>query len=69
MDEGVDAVCPVENEGVFEEPCLDVEFEEDVQALFEGDELQGVAAGDIYGAFVDEVESAYAAPNLVDLRA
>lgn len=30
VDEGVDAVCPVENEGVLEEPGLDVEFEEDV---------------------------------------
>lgn len=68
MDEGVDAVCPVENEGVLEEPCLDVEFEEDVQALLESDELQGVAASDVYGAFVNEVKGAYAAPDLVDLR-
>ena len=30
VDEGVDAVCPVHEEGVLEEPALDVEFEEDV---------------------------------------
>lgn len=66
VDEGVDAVCPVHEKGVLEEPALDVEFEEDVQALLEGDDLQGVAAGDGHGAF-DHSHGAEGATELVDL--
>jgi hypothetical protein len=39
MDEGVDTVDPVEEGRVLEEPCLDTKFEEDVQSLFNVDEL------------------------------
>jgi hypothetical protein len=41
----------VEEEWVFEEPGLHVEFEEDMQLLLEVNELEGVATGDVDGAF------------------
>ena len=67
VDEGVDAVCPVHEEGVAKEPCLDGEFVEDVQALLEVDELEGVAACDVHGAF-DHCYGAKGAAELVYLR-
>jgi len=51
VDEGVYAVCPVHEEGVAQEPCLDLQLVKYVEVLFEVDELEGVAAGDGYGAF------------------
>ena len=50
VDEAVDSVGPVEQQRVLQEPALDVEFEENVEALLEVDELQSMAAGDIHGA-------------------
>ena len=66
VDEGVGAVCPVEEGGVFEEPVLEGEFVEEVEALFEVDELEGVGAGDVDGGF-DEGEGREGAAELVDL--
>lgn len=51
MNERVYTVCPVEYEGVLQEPCLHIEFEEDVESLFEVDDLEGVPAGDVDSAF------------------
>lgn len=51
MDKGVDAVEPVQDRRVGEEPFLDGEFPEDVQALLDVDELECVLAGDVDGAF------------------
>lgn len=51
VDKGVDAVDPVEDRRVGEEPFLDRELPEDVQALLDVDELEGVFAGDVDGAF------------------
>ena len=50
VDEAVDPVRPVEEQRVLQEPALDVEFEEDVEALLEVNELQGMSAGDVHGA-------------------
>jgi hypothetical protein len=66
VDEGVDAVGPVHEERVFEEPVLHVEFEEYVEALLEGDYLEGVAARDVDGAF-DHCYGAEGPAKLVDL--
>ena len=66
MDEGIGAVGPVEEEGVLEKPSLDIEFEEDVQALFKMDELQSVTASDIDSAF-NHGHGGEGAAELVDL--
>ena len=42
VDKGVDPVCPVHEEGMFDEPVLDGGFDEYVEALFEMDDLEGV---------------------------
>lgn len=66
VDEGVGSVGPVEEGGVFEEPVLEGEFVEEVEALFEVNELEGVGAGDVDGGF-DEGEGREGAAELVDL--
>lgn len=67
VDEGVDAVGPVEEEGVLEEPVLDVEFVEEVEALLEVDDLEGMLAGDVDGGF-DEGYGREGAAELVYLK-
>jgi hypothetical protein len=67
VDEGVDAVDPVQQLGAGEEPALEGQLPEDVQALLEVDELQGVAAGDVDGA-LDEREGREGAADLVYLE-
>jgi hypothetical protein len=51
MDEAVDSVCPVEKQGVLDKPPLNVQFVEDVQALFQMDDLESMSAGDIDSTF------------------
>jgi len=49
VDEGVDAVRPVHEEGMFEEPVLYGELPEDVQTLLEVDDLESMFASDVDG--------------------
>lgn len=65
VDERVDAVDPVEQGRVVEEPLLDRELPEDVQALLEVDDLQSMLASDVDGA-LDESEGGEGASDLVD---
>ena len=66
VDEGVDAVGPVHERGMFEEPVLDGEFPEDMETLFEMDDLQGVTAGDV-DCVLDHSHGGKGATELVDL--
>ena len=67
VDEGVYAVCPVHEEGVAQEPCLDLQLVEYVEVLFEVDQLEGVAAGNCYCAF-DHCHCGEGSAELVDLK-
>lgn len=51
MDKRVYAVGPMHQRMMFEEPALYIEFVEDVEPLLEMDDLEGVAPGDVNGAF------------------
>lgn len=66
VDERVDAVDPVDESGTFEEPFLNGQLPEDMQALLEVDELESMFASDVDGAF-DESQSRESPAELVDL--
>lgn len=51
MDEGVETVDPVQESRSPEKPVLDGLFDEDVESLFDVDDLQGMYSGDVDGAF------------------
>jgi hypothetical protein len=51
---------------MLQKPVLHVEFQEYMQALLESDDLQGVAPGDVDGAF-EHGYGAEGAAELVDL--
>ena len=66
VDEAVDSVCPVEEQGVLYEPPLNVEFVEDVKALLQVDDLKSMSAGDIDSAF-HHCDSTEGTAQLIDL--
>lgn len=45
MDEGIGAVSPSHQEGVGEEPFLDIDFDKNAEALLEMDDLQRMLTG------------------------
>ena len=53
--------------GALEEPLLETDFPEDSEALLDVDELEGMLASDIDGAF-DEGKCGECAAELVDLK-
>lgn len=65
MDEGVDAVNPMKDVGMGEEPLLDRQLPEDVQSLLEVDELKSMATGDIDSA-LDEGQCSDGTADLID---
>ena len=67
VDEAVDSVCPVEEQGVLYKPPLNVKFVEYVQALLQVDDLKSMSAGDIDSAF-HHCDSTEGTTQLIDLR-
>lgn len=67
MDERVNAVDPVQDLGVRKEPLLEANLPENPEALLNVDELEGMLASDVDGAF-DESQRSECATNLVNLR-
>lgn len=51
---------------VLEEPFLEGRFDEDMEALLKVNELEGMLAGNVDGAF-DKGKSSDSATNLIDL--
>ena len=66
VDEGVDPVDPCEGGGMCEETALNRKFPEDVERLFESDELEGMVASYVDGRG-DEGYCGEGAAELVDL--
>lgn len=66
VDERVDAIDPCHEDGILQEEALDSGLVENAQRLFGVDDLQGMPAGDVDGAF-DECKSCESASHLVDL--
>jgi hypothetical protein len=66
VDEGINSVGPMHQKWVFEEPALYVELMEDVEVLFEMNDLECVSASYIDCAF-DHCDSAERATELVYL--
>lgn len=66
VDEAVDSVCPVEEQGVLYKPPLNVKFVEYVQALLQVDDLKSMSAGDIDSAF-HHCDSTEGTAQLIDL--
>lgn len=52
---------------MFEEPVLDVQFDEDVEPLLKMDELEGMSPRNVDGAFVYQVDSCESAAELIHL--
>lgn len=65
--EGINAVRPVHQERMLQEPVLYVKFEEDVESLLERNDLEGVPARDVDGAF-DHGDGGKGTAELVYLR-
>lgn len=65
VDERIQTVDPVQDGGMSEEPLLKTNFEKDVQALLEVNNLESMLTGDIDSA-LDEGQCSEGAPDLVD---
>jgi hypothetical protein len=67
VDERVDAVGPIHEEGMLEEPVLYGKLPEDVETLLEVDDLEGMLAGDVDGG-VDQSDGSKGTTELIHLK-